>query len=395
VNTLWQDLRYAARLLVKKPGFTALIVLTLGIGIGANTTIFSAAQAIFLRSLPYGEAERLLYLSSSFPGNTRGGDNFSYADFADLAQRNRLLEKVAAYQDWVAVALTGIDEPVRLTANFVTGSYFEMLGASAALGRTFTVEEQRVPATESVVILSHSCWQRQFGGDPNIVGRRIALNQTPATVIGVMREGFRDFEETWRPEVDAWLPMGMSQGLLGNQLAQRSFRLFYGVAKPRAGVTLEQARTEIEAISHQLAAENPATDRGYSFHLAPLRDHFVGNFYNPMRLLLIGSGFVLLIGCANVAGLLLARVAGRRREMAVRAAVGATRGRLMQQLLVESTLVSLLAGVAGILIAAWLAPWLRLCRISSRRCRPHGINSALDPDWFYLRARARLGERED
>ncbi len=343
------------RMLAKRPGFTVAVVLTLALGIGANTAIFSAAQAIFLRDLPYKGAERLIWLTGAFPGSSPGDDNFSLPDFADLQAQNQVFDKVAAYHDFDAVVLAGAGEPVRLTANFITASYFDLFDAKSAMGRTFSPEENRAPDAQPVVVLSHGCWQRVFGSDPEIVGRKLQFNQVPVTVIGVMKPEFRDLEETSRPEIDVWLPMGMYLQLLPGRdvFADRNGRLFWGVARLKDGVSLAQARTDLRAIAVRLEEMYPATNKGFGLNIWPLKDHFVGDFYSPVLLLLAGSGFVLLIGCANVANLLLARVVGRRKEMAVRSALGATRFRLIRQLLVECSLLSLIAGGLGLLMAMW------------------------------------------
>jgi putative ABC transport system permease protein len=359
MQTLWQDLRYGARVLMKRPGFTLIAVITLSLGIGANTAIFSVVEAIFLRPVPFRDAERLVYLTSSFPGNTHGGDNFSYPDFQDLQSQQASFEAVAAYQDWIAVAMTGGQEPVRVIANFTSESYFELLGARAQLGRLFTPEENRVPGGEQVVVLSHAFWRRQFGAAVDIVGRQVRLNDMQFTVTGVMSEDFRDFEETWRPTVDVWAPIAISDRLLRQTaLTNRNNRLFNGVAKLRPGVTLAQGQAELNRIAERLAAAYPETDRGYGLHIRTLRDHFVGTLYNPVLLLLVGSGFVLLIGCVNVANLSLVSQASRRGEFAVRAALGASRRRLARQLLAESFLLATAGGVLGLLLSLWATKWL-------------------------------------
>jgi putative ABC transport system permease protein len=279
MQALWQDLRYGARLLAKKPGFTFVIVLTLALGIGANTAIFSAAEAIFFRALPYNEAEQLLYLTSSFPGNTRGGDNFSYLDFADLQAQQKVFDAVAAYHDFTPLALSGTGEPVQLTANFVSASYFEMFRARTGLGRLFSPEENRAPDAPPLLVLSHGCWQRVFGGDPQVIGRKIELSQIPMTVIGVMAADFSDLQETWRAEIDAWLPMGLTRQIVSPALFEdRNARLFYGVARIKKDVSFEQARTDLDAVAKRLEEAYPASNKGFGLHLAPLRDHFVGNF---------------------------------------------------------------------------------------------------------------------
>jgi putative ABC transport system permease protein len=348
-----KDFGYAVRLLRKKPGFTLIVLLTLAVGIGANTAIFSAAEAITLRSLPYAEADRLVFLSSSFPNNTQGNDQFSYVAFTEWQTQSQSFESMAAYQDFVAVNLTGRDEPIRLTTNFITADYFSIFNATAAMGRTFSAEESRVPASSQVAVISYDCWQNVFGSDANIIGRQIELNRTPFTVVGVMQREFRDLDDLSRPAIDVWIPLGLTPTLTGNQLQNRSARTYWGVARLKYGVDIGSAKAETQAIAQRIAEANPATDKGFGLYVESLRDHFFRNLYNPLNLLLIGSGFILLIGCANVANLMLARVADRRKEMAVRAALGATRMRLLRQLLIECLLLSIMAGALGLLLAAW------------------------------------------
>ncbi len=353
MQTLWQDVRYAVRLLRKKPSFTIIAVLTLACGIGANTAIFSAADALFWQAMPYPDANRLVYLSSSFPNNTQGGDDLSYAAFADWQAQSQSFDKMAVYQDWVAVNLTGREEAVRLTANFITADYLALFNATTALGRTFTPEEMQVPASSPYIVISYDCWQTIFGGDANIIGRQLEINQTPITIIGVMQKGFRDLDDLSRSPIDGWMPLGLTQPLLAQSFDTRAARAFGGVARLKPGVDIAAAKAEADTIALRLAEAYPASEKGFGLYVESLRDRFFGRLYHPMALLFIASGFVLLIGCANIANLLLARAVGRRKEMAVRAALGATRRRLLSQLVVECLVLSLMAGGLGLLFAQW------------------------------------------
>ena len=353
MNTFWLDLRFGARLLLKQPGFTLLAVLTLALGSGASTALFSAAEAVYWRALPYQDAERLVYLSASFPNTTRGNDNFSWPAFSDWQAQSQSFERLAAYQDWLAVTLTGRAEPVRLTANFVSADYLGLLGAAPLLGRTFTPEEARVPASAAVAVISHACWQNVFSGDAAVIGKQIEVEQTPQTIIGVLRPEFRDLEGQERGDIDIWLPLGQSQQLAGNRFDQRGARFLWGLARLKPGVTLAAAKAETALIAERIAQANPATDKGFGLFVESLRDHYYRDLYNPLTLLLSGAALLSLIGCANVANLLLARVAARRKEMTVRAALGATRARLLRQLLAESLLPALAASVLGVLLAEW------------------------------------------
>src|SRR5882724_1667229 len=261
---------------------------------------------------------------------------------------------MAAYQDWVSMTLTGRDEPLRLTTNLITAYYLELLGGSTMLGRVFTPDEIRVPSDQQVVIISHDAWQNTFSGDPAIVGKQIHINEAPFTVIGVMRPDFRDIIEPDRPDIDAWIPLGVAPQLLGYHFEDRASRLYWGIARLKPGVDVATAKAEAAAIANHIAETYPATEKGFSLYAEPLRDHFFSGLYGPLKLLMIGTALVLLIGCANIASLLLARGAGRRREMAVRVALGAGRTRLLAQLLVECLLLSAIAGAVGLVLAVWL-----------------------------------------
>src|SRR5882724_609972 len=224
LDVFCQDIRYALRNTLKNRSISALIIITLALGIGANTAIFSAAEAVFFHSLPYRDAGRFVYLSGSFPNNTLGGDNFSYADFNEWQTHSQSFDGMAAYQDWVSMTLTGRDEPLRLTTNLITAYYLELLGGSTMLGRVFTPDEIRVPSDQQVVIISHDAWQNTFSGDPAIVGKQIHINEAPFTVIGVMRPDFRDIIEPDRPDIDAWIPLGVAPQLLGYHFEDRASR---------------------------------------------------------------------------------------------------------------------------------------------------------------------------
>jgi predicted permease len=354
-KNLTRDLRYGLRLFARAPGFTLLAVLTLGLGIGVNTAILSAIEAVFMSPLPYAGAERLVFLTASFPGNRHGGDNFSFLDFRDLQERARSFDAVAAHQDWMPVTLTGEDEPERLIANFVSQSYFDVFEGRTALGRSFAPEENRSPDARAVAVLADGFWRRRFGGDAGIVGRTILLNDTPIEIVGVMADGFRDLDETFRPQVDIWLPLGLTEIVLRQPaLADRNYRVFYGVGKLREGVSRGEAQAELDAIAKTLAVSYPDTNEGYGLHVRSMRDHFLGSLYQPILLLALGSALTLLVACANVSSFLLGRVTGRASEFAVRAALGASRGTLVAQVLLECALLTVFGGLLGLLLGGWL-----------------------------------------
>lgn len=247
MQPLRQDLRYAARMFVKNPSFSLVAILTLAVGIGATTALFSAADAVFFRALPYVDAERLMFLSSSFPGTNSGNDNMSYAAFADWQAQSQSFERMALYHNFSPVNLTGRDDAVRLNSNFVTAEFFAVFGVKAVRGRLFAPEEMHVPGNAPVAVISHACWQSVFGGDEAIVGKNVQINQAPFTIIGVMQPEFTDLEDAEHPGADIWLPMNMTASLLNFRLDQRTGRLFWGVARLNPGVSLAAAKAEANA----------------------------------------------------------------------------------------------------------------------------------------------------
>jgi predicted permease len=356
VETLLQDARYAFRMQARNPGFALVAVLTLALGIGANTAVMGALRAVFLRPLPYPHADRLLHLWATWPG---GAGNFSYPDYQALVAQSRSLESVAAYEPWGTVTLAGRGAPVALTPSFVTPSYLEMLGAQTAAGRLFSVDDDAPPRGQPVVLLSHGLWQRQFGGDPGIVGRAIPLNGTALTVVGVLTPGFRDLGAVDGAMPEIWLPTAAAPTLLGQPPLTDTYRIYWGLARLRPGVTLAQARDDVAAIAGRMERERPESHRGYRLEAQALAQRVHGRFGGPTLLVLGGSAFILLIGCANIANLLLARMASRRREIALRSALGASAARVLRQLLVECGVLAACGGALGALLAAWITSSLR------------------------------------
>jgi putative ABC transport system permease protein len=347
MDTLLRDVRYGARTLLRSPLMTLVATLTLALGIGANTAIFSVVDGILFRSLPYAEPDRLVAVWADY--TERDGplrEWLSYPAFADLRDRDHVFEDVAVYGGW-APTLTGAGEATSLVGGAVTaGMFSHVLRVAPALGRTFAPEDDR-PGAAVVVVLSHGLWVRAFGGDASIVGRTVSLDGEPHTVIGVMPAGFRPpfigGAEIWRP---------LSPGVPGGFFEARLMAVLRGIARLRPDVAIETARSEASALARRISEEYPdATGIGYA--LFPLRADIVAAADRALRVLLGAVGVILLIACVNVANLRLARGATRRGELAIRSALGASRVRLVRQLFTENILVAVLGGTLGFILALW------------------------------------------
>jgi putative ABC transport system permease protein len=356
-ESLWQDLRYGARTLRKDPGLTIVAIATLALGIGANAAIFSVVKAVLLNSLPYREPDRLVTLAQA-DAQTTQPTKVSYGEAEDWKARSRSFQQIALYEGWTpAAARDGV--PAMVFGLRVTRNFFDVLGVSPRLGRGFLPEEDR-PDRWHVVILSHPFWIRQFAGNESVVGQTILLDQVPFQIVGILPQNFEplSFTDGGSPP-DVWAPLGYDLSLPD---ACRTCQHLQAVARLQDGVSVGQARAEMNSIAARLAREFP---KEYGEHAAvfvrPLRQSWYGNVQTTLWLLLGATGVVLLIACANVANLLLARAAQKNREVAVRSALGATRSRIVRQLLTESSLLSLLGGGAGVLLAVWgthlLAKW--------------------------------------
>ena len=347
METFWQDLKYAARLLVKRPVFTAIAVLTLALGIGANTAIFTVVNAVLLRQLPFPHAERLVMLWEQ--DKDRQPSNTSFATYVDWRNESQSLENVAALSDW-SPTITGQNPAERLDGLRVSASFFRILGVKPVLGRDFLPEEDH-RGNNRVAILSDGLWMRKFGSDPAIVGKTITMDSFHYVVVGVLPAGFESpFANFRQKTTEIWSPLAYNATL---PWACRDCRHLRAVARLKPGVLLEQARAEMNTISHNLFLEYPHEYSAEGVIVTPLQEELVGDVRGALFALLGAVGFVLLIACGNVANLLLGLAAQRSREIAIRSALGSGRGRLVRQLFTESVLLAMLGGAAGLLLALW------------------------------------------
>ncbi len=349
MQTLLQDLKYGVRILAKSPGFTIIAVLTLALGIGANTAIFSVINATLLARLPYSQPDRIVMVWEHHPSRGFSHNSVSPGNFLHWQDANTVFDQMAAFVD-IRADLTGTGEPEQIPGQAVTPNLFSLLGINAQLGRTFVAEEGH-PGNDDVALLSHGLWQRRFGSAPDIVGKKIMLGGKSTVVVGVMPSGFQlliqrgsfigEHAQFWSPiafKPEDRTPIG---------------RYLMVVARLKQGVSLAQAQSQMDSISLDLAKQFPEIDGGWGIQLLGLRDQFFGSI-RPALLVLLGAvGFVLLIACANVANLLLGRAARRRRELAIRFTMGASRARIARQLLTETMILAVAGGLAGALLAFW------------------------------------------
>jgi predicted permease len=349
LTTFFQDLAYAARMLRKSPGFAAIAILTLALGIGANTALFSVVNGVLLNPLPYPHSEQVVVVSNT--SDALPETWISYPDFLDMVRDNHSFSSLGAYESEVSFNLLGQGEPERVSVTEVSSGFFPALGVTPVLGRNISPAEDQLGGPPAV-ILSGGFWKTKFGGSPNILGKAINLDGTDYTVVGVLPENFYFCCEniTYR-ESDVFVPIGADKN---PWMRDRKFHPgTYAIGRLKPDVTLDQARANMDGIAHSLAAAYPDVDKDQGIRVTPLKQVMVRDIRPFLFVLLAAVGFVLLIACVNVANLLLARSTGRNREFAIRAALGASQSRIIRQLLTESVLLAMFGGALGLLLASW------------------------------------------
>ncbi|HEY6660198.1 MAG TPA: ABC transporter permease, partial [Pyrinomonadaceae bacterium] len=365
MESLRSDIRYAFRSLLKRPGFTLIAVVTLALGIGANTAIFSAINALLLKPLPFPELDRVVAIWDKLPSRGVLHNEVAMANYLDWQSQSKSFEQLAIYRWWSA-NLTGVDTPERIQGFLVTANYLDAIGMKPIMGRNFNPEENQ-PGKDAVAIITHSLWQRRFGGDPNIVNKTITINSIVRTVVGVMPERFN-----FPKGAEVYAPLQMTPELMKS----RGSHSYYVIGRLKPGVSIESAQADIDNIATRLQQQYPETNVGWGATVFPIVADTVRLYDTALWVMMGAVGFVLLIACANVANLMLARASGRQKEIALRAALGASRWRIVRQLLTESVIVALVGGALGILIGFW--------GIDALRASNPGDAAKYAPGWYQL-----------
>jgi predicted permease len=348
MDTFLNDARYAIRNLLKRPGFTLIAVITLALGIGANSTIFSAVYSLLLKPLPFPELERVVAVWDKMPSRGVDRNEVAMANYLDWRAQSESFDNLALYR-WWSTNLTGVDPPERIQGFLVTGNFFDTIGTKPIMGRGFYDEENQ-PGKDAVAVITHSLWQRRFGGDPNILNKTISLNSITRTIVGVMPEHFN-----FPKGSEVYAPIAITPELTQS----RRNHSYYVIGRLKPGISIGSAQADIDTIAGRLEQQYPETNTGLGANVYPIVKDTVRMYDTALWIMMGAVGFVLLIACANVANLMLARASGRQKEIALRAALGASRWRIIRQLLTESVIVALIGGVLGVLIGFWGIDLLR------------------------------------
>ncbi|HEY7543953.1 MAG TPA: ABC transporter permease, partial [Blastocatellia bacterium] len=346
MQTLWQDVRFGLRMLRRKPGFTFIAVITLALGIGANTAIFSVVDAVLLRQIPYPQSDRLAFLWSTMESQGVPMSGSALPDYHGWRDWNQSFDSLAGFYYGDFNLSTAGGEPERVQGAYVTHNLFDTLKVAPQLGRSFTPDEEQF-GQHRVALLSHGLWQRRFAGDRNIVGQSIKLGGESFTVVGVMPQAMPFFDNT--PEVELWTPMAFAPN---DNMATRNNHFINLIGRLKEGVSREQAQADVSRIASAMEEEDPG-NKGIGALIVPVQEQLVGESRTALLVLLGAVGFVLLVACVNVANLFLARASAREKELAIRASLGANRARLIRQMVIECLPIGLLGAGAGLLMANW------------------------------------------